>query len=85
MKPALTVKPTEKKTCIRYCATLKIRGKYDEVLKTSGEYPKYKCVVNIQDNKNGIIETITQNGDKMSAHKFDSTTGSLIKKTTISR
>lgn len=85
IKPTLSIQSASKRTCKQYCETLKMGGRYDEVLESSGEYPACKCVVDIRGNDNMLVKTISQNGDKMTTHEFDPKTGALIKKTTISR
>ncbi len=85
IRPALSTQLSIKKTCQQYCETLKMGGRYDEVLEASGKYPDCKCVVDIRGNDNMLIKTISQNGDKMTTHEFDPKSGALIKKTTISR
>ncbi len=85
VRPALSIQAAIKRTCKQYCEKLKMGGRYDEVLEASGKYPVCKCVVDIRGNNNMLVKTISQNGDKLTTHEFDPKTGSLIKKTTISR
>ncbi len=82
--PTLTTKSITKRSCKQECERLKMGGKYDEVLEFSGEYPKCKCNVEIRDDKNRLIKTISQNKDKRSTYEFNPKTGKLLKKNTIS-
>ncbi len=84
VRPTLSTQSVIKRTCAQYCATLTEGGQYDEVLETSGTYPKCKCTVDIKDKHNRLKQTITQNGDKRSTYTYNPLTGDLITKKTIS-
>jgi len=85
IRPTLSTLSVSKRNCEGYCKGLKMGGLYDEVLEASGEYPNCKCVVDIRGNDNILVKTISQNGDKVTTHEFNPKTGSLTKRTTISR
>lgn len=82
--PALTTKPTTKRTCQQECEKFKEGGNFDQVLEVSGEYPDCKCVVDVKDELGRITKTINKNGDKITTYVFDPEKGTLKNKNTIS-
>jgi hypothetical protein len=71
-------------TCQKFCAKLTRGGLFDEILKAEGIYPNCNCVVDNKDDNNRLTQTVTQNGDIRTTYTYDSLTGQIIKKNTIS-